>query len=245
MCSWWRPQEEAGTGSRAERESDDLDVRDAGGPSYGDEPTGHLRCPVELADFGKDPAHVGSAHRKRVRMKPLAGTAVIGIGNEFRRDDGAGWATISLLCAREALRPLPAGTELARCDGDPGRLISLWEGKALTLVVDACFPPSAQPGRTHRWWASPGELPHPAAAGRQSTHGLGLAEALCLADRLGRGPGRLIVYAVEGADRSLGTGLTPEVAAALPSLALRIEEDVRRHGERTRRTGFEPGSPQV
>lgn len=178
-------------------------------------------------------------------MKPLAGTAVIGIGNEFRRDDGVGWATIALLCEREARRPLPSGTKLAQCDADPGRLISLWEGKALTVVVDACFPPAAQPGRTHRWCVAPGEMPHPAAAGRQSTHGLGLAEALCLADSLGRGPGRLIVYAVEGADRSLGKGLTPAVAAVLPFLARRIEVDVRRHGERTRRTGFEPGSPQV
>ncbi|MFI9186505.1 hydrogenase maturation protease [Streptomyces goshikiensis] len=178
-------------------------------------------------------------------MKPLAGTAVIGIGNEFRRDDGVGWAAIALLLAREAQRPLPAGTELARCDGDPGRLISLWEGRSLTLVVDACFPPVAQPGRTHRWCVSPGRIPYPAAAGRQSTHGLGLAEAWCLADRLGHGPGRLIVYAVEGADRSLGTGLTPAVEAALPLLARRIEGDVRRHDERTRRAGFEPWSPQV
>ncbi|MGW7329019.1 hypothetical protein ACWGIU_10565 [Streptomyces sp. NPDC054840] len=83
-------------------------------------------------------------------MKPLAGTAVIGIGNEFRRDDGLGWATIALLCEREARRPLPAGTELAQSDGDPGRLMALREDKALTLVVDACFPPAAQPGRTHR-----------------------------------------------------------------------------------------------
>ncbi|WP_327733514.1 hydrogenase maturation protease [Streptomyces nojiriensis] len=165
--------------------------------------------------------------RKWVPVKPLAGAAVIGIGNEFRRDDGLGWAAISLLRARKAQRHLPSGTELALCDGDPGRLISIWEGKALTLVVDACFPPAAQPGRTHRWRVAPGEMLHPAAAGRQSTHGLGLAEAVCLADRVGRGPGRLIVYAVEGADRSLGAGLTPAVAAALPFLALRIEADVR------------------
>lgn len=178
-------------------------------------------------------------------MKPLAGTAVIGIGNEFRRDDGVGWATIALLCERQARLPLSSDTELAQSDGDPGRLMALWEDKALTLVIDACFPPAAQPGRTHRWCVAPGEMPHPAAAGRQSTHGLGLAEALCLADSLGGGPGRLIVYAVEGADRSLGTGLTPAVAAALPDLARRIEEDVRKHGERTRRTRFEPGSPLV
>ncbi|MFJ1566484.1 hydrogenase maturation protease [Streptomyces erythrochromogenes] len=178
-------------------------------------------------------------------MKRLAGTAVIGIGNEFRRDDGVGWATVALLREREARRPLPSGTEFAQSDGDPGRLIALWEDKALTLVVDACFPPAARPGRTHRWCTDPGGMPHPAAAGRQSTHGLGLAEALRLADSLGRGPGRLIVYAVEGADRSLGTGLTPAVAAAVPHLARRIEEDVRKHDERTRRTRLERGSPLV
>ncbi|WKV70562.1 hydrogenase maturation protease [Streptomyces sp. PCS3-D2] len=178
-------------------------------------------------------------------MKPLAGTAIIGIGNEFRRDDGAGWATIALLRARRARRPLPPGTELAQCDGDPGRLIGLWDGRALAVVVDACFPPAAQPGRTHRWCATPGGTPHPAAAGRQSTHGLGLAEALVLAERVGRGPGRLIVYAVEGADRSLGPGLTPAVEGALPLLARRIEADAHRHGDRTRRTGFDRLSPQV
>ncbi|MFF4425650.1 hydrogenase maturation protease [Streptomyces sp. NPDC001549] len=178
-------------------------------------------------------------------MKPLAGTAVIGVGNEFRRDDGVGWAAIALLCERAAQRPLPSGTGLARCDGDPGRLITLWENTALTIVVDACFPLSGQPGRTHRWCVAPGEMLHPASAGRQSTHGLGLAEALCLADSLGCGPGRLIVYAVEGADRSLGTGLTPAVAAALPYLVRRIEEDVRQYSWRTRRTSFEPGSPLV
>ncbi len=74
MCSWWRPQEEAGTASRAKRESDDLDViwmsRGAGGPSYGDESIGHLRYPVDPADFGKDPAHVGSAHRTGERTAP-------------------------------------------------------------------------------------------------------------------------------------------------------------------------------
>ncbi|MER5601311.1 hydrogenase maturation protease [Streptomyces sp. NPDC002265] len=177
-------------------------------------------------------------------MKPLAGTAVIGIGNEFRRDDGVGWAVIALLCERQARRPLPSGTVLARCDGDPGRLITLWEDTALAVVIDACFPPAAQPGRTHRWRVAADEVLRQ-AAGRQSTHGLGLAEAVRLADRLGRAPGRLIVYAVEGADRSLGTGLTPAVASALPRLVRCIEEDVRWFSRRTRRTGFGPGRPLV
>ncbi|MFE1443518.1 hydrogenase maturation protease [Streptomyces sp. NPDC058739] len=159
-------------------------------------------------------------------MEPRAGTVVIGIGNEFRRDDGVGWAVVALLRERAALRPPSRGTVLAQSDGDPGRLIGLWEDTALTVVVDACFPPSARPGRTHRWAADPDGYLRSAAAGRQSTHGLGLAEALRLARCLGRMPERLVVYAVEGADGALGEGLTSAVAAAVPLLARRVEEDV-------------------
>ncbi|QFQ98103.1 hydrogenase maturation protease [Streptomyces phaeolivaceus] len=160
-------------------------------------------------------------------MQPCADRVVIGIGNEFRRDDGVGWSVIALLRERAEQRPLPGGTVLALCDGDPGRLIALWENAVLTVVVDACFPPSAQPGRVHRWSRDPGGALRPAASGRQSTHGLGLAEALRLAENLGRGPGRLVVYAVEGTDRSPGTGLTPAVAAAVPRLVPRIEGDLQ------------------
>ncbi|MCI0383129.1 hydrogenase maturation protease [Streptomyces sp. CNQ085] len=165
-------------------------------------------------------------------MKRATGTAVIGIGNEFRRDDGVGWAVVSLLRDRAAQRPLPSGTRLVRCDGDPGRLITFWENTGLTVVVDACFPPSAVPGRVHRWCApSSGGVLRPVGPGRHSTHGLGPAEALRLAEALGRGPGRLIVYAIEGADRSLGTGLTPAVACAVPPLARQVEADVEQCGD--------------
>ncbi|MEV0691575.1 hydrogenase maturation protease [Streptomyces sp. NPDC050388] len=166
-------------------------------------------------------------------MKPLVSTVVIGIGNEFRRDDGVGWAVVALLRDRAALWPLPSGTVLAQCDADPGRLIGLWENTGLAVVVDACFPPSAHPGRTHRWCtASDGVLRRTAPA-RHSTHGFGLTEAQRLADSLGRSPDRLVVYAVEGADRSLGTGLTPAVACAVPHVARWIAVDVERHHERS------------
>jgi hydrogenase maturation protease len=39
------------------------------------------------------------------------------------------------------------------------------------------------------------------------------------------------VYAVEGADHSLGTGLTPSLAEAVQPLAERVEEDLAWHGE--------------
>ncbi len=54
---------------------------------------------------------------------------------------------------------------------------------------------------------------------RGSTHALGLGEAIELARALGRLPGRLLVYGVEGADFGTGEGLSPAVTAALGPLA--------------------------
>ncbi|MEU2429380.1 hydrogenase maturation protease [Streptomyces sp. NPDC007861] len=162
-------------------------------------------------------------------MKPPVDSAVIGIGNEFRRDDGVGWAVVALLRERVHQRPLPSGTALVQSDGDPVRLIEWWEDAGLAIVVDACFPPSPHPGRTHRWCAVPDGTLRSAGPGRNSTHGLGLAEALCLGDALGRRPRRLVVYVVEGADRSLGVGLSPAVACAVPRLARRIEMELAQH----------------
>ncbi|MGW3247977.1 hydrogenase maturation protease [Streptomyces sp. NPDC001070] len=161
-------------------------------------------------------------------MHDRAGAVVIGVGNVFRRDDGVGWALIETLRSHPAGVRLPKGTVLRESAGDPAQLIGLWEDADRVVVVDACFPSAASPGRVHRWCPSPGEAPPP-EAGRHSTHGLGLVHALHLADVLERRPAGLVVYAVEGADRSLGTGLTPAVAVAVRPLAERIAEDLASH----------------
>lgn len=171
--------------------------------------------------------------------------AVIGIGNEFRRDDATGWAVVALLRKRSVRRPLPPVTVLAQCDGDPGRLLELWEDTGLVVVVDACARPSPRPGRTHRWYGDTGGALRPGGPGRHSTHGLGLCEALRLGAALDRGPGRLVVYAVEGADHSWGVGMTPAVAAVVPRLARRIEADLLGYHTAAARAGLgtvQPGA---
>ncbi|ATL32232.1 hydrogenase maturation protease [Streptomyces formicae] len=152
--------------------------------------------------------------------------AVIGVGNEFRRDDGVGWAVIARLRERAADRPLPPGTVLATCDGDPARLIGLWEGTQLAVVVDAAHAHPGHPGRVHRLTLDADALERPRTA---SSHGLGLGEAVELARVLGRLPGRLVVYAVEGADTALGTGLSAGVEAVVAPLAAGVEDEIVRH----------------
>ncbi|MFJ2766773.1 hydrogenase maturation protease [Streptomyces sp. NPDC087300] len=156
--------------------------------------------------------------------------AVIGVGNEFRRDDGVGLAVVARLRERAADRdrPLPTGMLLATCDGDPARLIGLWEGTDLAVVVDAAHAHPARPGHVHRLALEAGELDRPPTT---SSHGLGLGEGVELARVLGRLPGRLVVYAVEGADTALGTGLSPRVGAVVEPLAADIEDEIVRHGD--------------
>ncbi|MEV5845308.1 hydrogenase maturation protease [Streptomyces sp. NPDC051985] len=160
-------------------------------------------------------------------MQERTRVTVVGVGNEFRRDDGVGGAVVARLRERTGERPLPPSTVLATSDGDPGRLIALWEGAALAVVVDAAHAHPGTPGRVHRIELDSGLAAPPSAT---STHGLGLGEAIELARVLDLLPERLVVYAVEGADGSFGTGLSPVVAAAVPGLVASVEDEIARHG---------------
>ncbi len=158
---------------------------------------------------------------------------VIGLGNEFRRDDGAGPAVIELLRAR----PL-RDVELLVSEGEPGGLLTDWTGAALAIVVDAIVASPAAPGRLHRMEPGLGQADDPAAglawgpaAGLDwgpaaSSHGLGLSEAVSLGAVLGRLPGRLILHGVEAADLAQGEGLSPVVAASLGTLAEAVLRDI-------------------
>ena len=142
---------------------------------------------------------------------------VIGIGNEYRRDDGAGPAVIGQLRGL-----VPAGIELVITDGEPVRLVEAWTGAVLAVVVDAVCAEPSHPGRIHRF-----VVDQPAGAARPaSSHGFGLDDAIGLALALDRMPGRVIVHAIEAADLTQGIGLTPPVAASVGAVATAILDDI-------------------
>ena len=117
---------------------------------------------------------------------------MIGIGNAWRGDDGAG--------------PAVAAALGGKVTDDPAGLI----------VVDASRS-GAEPGTVHRFDASAGPLP--AGATRCSTHAFGVAEAIELARVLDRLPARLDVYAIEGAAFGQGEGLSAAVERAVAGVA--------------------------
>ena len=145
---------------------------------------------------------------------------VIGVGNEFRRDDGAGPAVVARLRGQA-----PLGVQLVVTDGEPARLVEAWTGAALAVVVDAVRAEPPHPGRVHRFVLDRPRLVDP--LGRSaSSHGLGLDDAVGLAVALDRMPGRLIVHAIEAADLGQGPGLTPPVATAVAVVADAVLADL-------------------
>jgi hydrogenase maturation protease len=151
-------------------------------------------------------------------------TVVIGLGNEFRRDDGAGPAVIARLRALQPGETSLSGATLALSDGEPGRLIDLWEGTDLAVVIDAVRDATMPPG--HICQLAPGALAG-AADGAASSHGIGLGDTVELARALGRLPARLTVLAVVGRDFGFGAGLTAEVATAVAEVVEQVREIVR------------------
>ncbi|MFF4793848.1 hydrogenase maturation protease [Streptomyces sp. NPDC001276] len=151
---------------------------------------------------------------------------VIGVGNSLRGDDGVGPAAVEALRGR-----VPDGTVLAVSDGEPARMLDLWNGADTVVVLEALRAGSARPGELHTLTAAEATG---RTAGTASTHALGLGECLALAEALGQLPPTLVVHAVEVADIELGTGLSEAVRSALPELIDRAAASVRQAYEQNR-----------
>ena len=112
---------------------------------------------------------------------------------------------------------------MLRLDGEATRLIDAWRDADVAVVVDAARS-GAAPGTVRRFVAGVDELP--AWKVGRSTHAAGIAEAVELALVLGALPAELVVYAIECGDVSMGEGLTPPVARAVPVVARRIASEL-------------------
>ena len=143
---------------------------------------------------------------------------VIGLGKAERGDDAVGLH----VARRVAARGLP-GVAVEEAGGDVLGLMERWDGARAVVLIDAAAP-LAEPGRIHRLDAARGPLPRAIVCG--STHAFGLADAVELARSLGRLPERLVVFAIEAADFTHGATLTPAVAAAVETAAVRVAREV-------------------
>jgi hydrogenase maturation protease len=150
----------------------------------------------------------------------VSGLLVVGIGNPDRGDDAIGPIVARLLAGRVA----PDVVVLER-SGDMVGLIEDWSGRDGVILIDAAAMVKA-PGTVYRF-----DLLHdvlPTGLTLASTHAFGVADAVALARALGRLPGRLIIYAVEGTEFAPGAAPGAPVVAAAEPVAVRIAEELDR-----------------
>jgi hydrogenase maturation protease len=143
---------------------------------------------------------------------------VIGVGNAYARDDGAGLAAARRLCERAG-----APAVLRELTGEGTALIEAWDGADTVVLVDAVS--SGAPPGTLLYLDAHAEAV-PAGWFRYSTHAFGAAEAIELARVLGRLPRRLIVVGIEGARFDAGVGLSCAVARAVDEVGRRGLSDI-------------------
>lgn len=144
---------------------------------------------------------------------------VIGVGNPFRRDDGAGPEV-----ARRVRAVTPPWVDVVEHDGEPAGLLDLWDGADLAVVVDAVRSDHSFPGQVHRVLVEATTMDGTPSG--VSSHAGGPGEAVALARAMDRLPARLVLYGIEGAIFSAGLGLTPSVEASVTAVAEQIVDEV-------------------
>jgi hydrogenase maturation protease len=144
---------------------------------------------------------------------------VIGIGNEYRSDDGVGLLVVRGIRAK----PISAVT-IKEESGEGAALIDAWQGFQNVIIVDAVSS-GATPGTIYRIKA---EREHMQAKFfHYSTHAFSLAEAIELARVTGCLPVNVLVYGIEGKIFSAGTRISPAVQIAAKKVMEQIIEDVQ------------------
>ncbi|GAB5545613.1 MAG: hypothetical protein SangKO_053730 [Sandaracinaceae bacterium] len=134
---------------------------------------------------------------------------VIGLGSEMARDDGA---------ALEAARRLSSDVDVeVLLAGRPGAgLLDLFDARRPTVLLDVVRT-GAPPGAIVELPLA--DLTHATIDGKPlSSHGLGVAQSLRLAEALGRELPIGIFLGIGGARFDPGDALTPEVEARVDDL---------------------------
>ncbi len=140
---------------------------------------------------------------------------IIGVGNIFRQDDGAG-----IEVARHLLKIGDVHYEIIESTGEGTELLELLKSHKDVIIVDAVS--SGQPaGRLHRIDVHAGPLPTDLAFG--SSHAFGVAPALELARTMGWLPKRCVLIGIEGKQFGFGGELSSGVESAISRLVRELQ----------------------
>jgi hydrogenase maturation protease len=128
---------------------------------------------------------------------------LIGIGNEYRSDDGVG------LYIADKLRSWNfPDINIAGCSGNGVDLMNLWEGYDDVILVDAVRS-GAEPGTVFHFDAGEKQIPQELFG--YSTHVFGVAQAIEMARTMRTLPSRLSIFGIEAENMEAGTVLSESI----------------------------------
>jgi hydrogenase maturation protease len=145
----------------------------------------------------------------------------IGIGNEFRGDDGVG----PFLARKIAVMNVP-GLKVIEQSGEGTDLMASWQGYDFVILADAVV--SGQPPGTIFRFELPGDTIPGALFSKHSTHALGPFQAIELSRTLGTLPEKIVIFGIEGKNFAAGDGLAPEVTATTEMALAEIVRELGR-----------------
>lgn len=142
---------------------------------------------------------------------------IVGLGNAWRGDDAVG-----LLAAERLQQLADAGIEVLRLETPDWQMFEGLRSEDHLIVIDGCLNDSL-PGTVRRLDIS--EL-STCSLRHCSSHGLGLAHWLSMAEALGEETGRLLIYAVSIGQTEMGAPLSPEVGQAIEQLLPMLQQQI-------------------
>ncbi len=164
--------------------------------------------------------------RDRLHHAGSPSILVIGVGNEFRSDDGLGIYAVRELRLRmqSAEHHLPETIAIIEERGEGTSLMHAWEGYRHVFIIDAVRSGKA-PGSVHAFDALHETIPKRFFL--SSSHQSGIAEAVEIARTLNRLPNTLRIYGIEVETVEPGIGLSEPVVRSMTDLFHLLEEDIR------------------
>ena len=150
---------------------------------------------------------------------PEPRTLIIGVGNDFRGDDGVGF-----YIARKLKEMKNINADIIEAGGEGTAIMAFWENRVKVIMVDAVSS-GAEVGTIYRYNVSEENIPA-SIFSSQSTHAFGLIQAIELSRTLDKLPKCLIVYGIEGKTFGLGTEMSPEIKKAAQSIIERLSREM-------------------
>jgi hydrogenase maturation protease len=144
---------------------------------------------------------------------------VIGIGNRSRGDDGAG-----IEAARRLQSAGSAKYDISETDGEPTKLMDMWEGYHDVIAIDAVVTGLAPVGTVYCWDVSSHPLPTDSQV--SSSHALGLSEAIELARVLEKLPAKIRVIGIEAEQYDYVTALSSPVESAVEKIVKTLSKEI-------------------